>query len=62
MKKRKRESKAEMTARYQEEARLMLAKRSDAQGRSLAVAAAAASLDMEPVGRLAGSMLRKKTT
>jgi len=61
MKQRKRESKAEMIARYQDEARLVLAKRHGAQGRLLAIAAAA-GLDMEPVGRLAGSMPPKKVT
>ncbi len=64
MKQRKRESKAEMIARYQDEARLVLAKRHGAQGRLLAIAAAAgaAGLDMEPGGRLAGSMPPKKVT
>jgi len=48
-----------MIARFREEARLVLAKRHGAQGRLLAIAAAAGR-DMEPVGRLAGSTLKIK--
>ncbi|PNG12513.1 MULTISPECIES: hypothetical protein [Stutzerimonas] len=59
MKKRKRTSEAEMIARFREEARLVLAKRHGAQGRLLAIAAAAGR-DMEPVGRLAGSTFKIK--
>jgi|GEM_PF-3591661 len=59
MKKRKRESEAEMIARFQEEARLVLAKRRDASVRWLDIAAAT-DRDMEPVGRLAGSTLQKR--
>jgi len=61
MKKRERESKAEMIARFQEEARLVLAKRRDAAVRRLDIAAAA-DRDMEPGGRLAGSTPPKKVT
>ncbi|RRV21399.1 hypothetical protein EGJ29_13195 [Pseudomonas sp. s199] len=61
MKKRKRESKAELIARYQEEARVVLAKRRGTTSRLLDIAAAAGR-DMEPVGRLAGSTPPKRET
>lgn len=61
MKKRKRESKAELIARYQEEARLVLAKRRGARSRLLDIAVTL-DRDMEPVGRLAGSKYSRKVT
>ncbi len=61
MKKRKLESEAEMIGRFQEEARLVLAKRRSVGVRLLDIAAASGR-DMEPVGRLAGSTPPKKAT
>ena len=53
MNKRKHEPKPLMTARFLAQARLALAKRSDHQGRLLAVAAEAGA-QLEPTGRMAG--------
>jgi hypothetical protein len=49
----KHEPKALMAARFRAEATLVLAKRSDRQGRMLDIAASKGR-DMEPVGRMAG--------
>ena len=53
MNKRKHEPKPLMTARFQAEARLVLSKRTNHQGRLLAVAAEVGA-QLEPAGQMAG--------